>query len=323
MLPELKFVMGAVAKKDFVPELTHFVIEGGRVRGFNGALALCSPIALDIECKPKAVQLVDAIGRCEDTVQLGLTPTGMLNVKSGPFKARVQCFKSTDPEANKAHPEPEGGRVELDGAALLAAFKALWPIVGDDASRVWTNGVLLRDQSAFATNNVTLVEYWVGTAFPHVVNVPRAAVREIIRINEAPLYAQMVEGSSLTFHFPGDRWVRTQVLTTEWPDLRKVLDRESKQEPLDSRLFTGLKTIKPFVDKMNRVYLKGGYISTHIEDDEAATYEVPDLQYEGIYSHEMLCLLNGLATSIDFSAYPAPCIFMGERLRGAIIGMKL
>jgi hypothetical protein len=31
MLDALKFVKGAVAKKDFVPELTHFRITGGRV----------------------------------------------------------------------------------------------------------------------------------------------------------------------------------------------------------------------------------------------------------------------------------------------------
>lgn len=323
MLAELKFVQGAVAKKDFVPELTHFVIEGGRVRGFNGALALCSPIALDIECKPKASQLVEAIARCTDTVQLSLTPTGMLSVKSGAFKARVQCYQSKDPEANQCHPEPEGERVELDGAALLAAFKAIWPVIGDDASRPWTNGVLLRDQSAFATNNVMLVEYWIGSAFPHVVNIPRAAVREVIRINEAPLYAQMVPGTSVTFHFPNGRWVRSQLLVTEWPDLRKVIDVPSTQVPIDTSLFTGLKTIKGFVDKMNRIYMSPGKIATHVVEEEAATYDVPGLAHEGIYSHEMLTLLDGLAQTIDFSTYPAPCAFMGERLRGVIVGMRL
>lgn len=319
MLKELKFVQGAVAKKDFVPALTHFVIENGRVRGFNGTLALCAPISLDISCKPKAAQLVDAIGRCEDTVQLNLTPAGRLSIKSGAFKSLVQCT----PEEDTAHPEPEGGRVELDGAALLSAIKAIWPFVGDDASRPWNCGVLLRDQSAFATNNVTLVEYWIGTAFPHVVNIPRAAVKEMLRIDEAPLYAQMVEGSSVTFHYSDGRWIRTQLLTTEWPDLGKVLNRESKQEPIDPRLFKGLKAVKPFVDKMNRIYLKGGYIATHVDDSEATTYEVPDLQHEGIYAHEMLSLLEGVAVSCDFGAYPNPCVFMGERLRGAIVGMRL
>lgn len=319
MLAELKFVQGAVAKKDLVPALTHFVIENGRVRGFNGTLALSSPITLDIACKPKAAALVEAISKCTDTVQLSLTAKGRLSIKSGAFKSLVDCV-----EFETAHPEPEGERVELDGVALLGALKAVWPFVGDDASRPWSNGVLLKGQSAFATNNVTLVEYWVGSAFPHVVNVPRAAIKEMIRINEPPLYAQMVEGNNITFHYSNGRWIRTQLLVTEWPDLAKVLNAtQGAQVPLDQRLFDGLKAIKNFVDKMNRVYLKGGLIATHVDDEEATSYEVPDLQAEGIYAHEMLCLLEGIAQTIDFSAYPKPCIFMGERLRGAIVGMRL
>ena len=42
MLAELKFVQGAVAKKDFIPSLTHFEIKDGMIKGLNGSLALCA-----------------------------------------------------------------------------------------------------------------------------------------------------------------------------------------------------------------------------------------------------------------------------------------
>lgn len=318
MLPELKFVMGAVAKKDFVPALTHFVIEKGRVQGFNGTLALSSPIALDITCKPKAAQLVAAIANCTDTVQMTLTAAGRLSVKSGPLKVIVPCITE-----DTAKVSPEGERFEVDGVALLNALKAVWDFVGDDASRPWTNGVLLKDQSAFATNNVSLVQYWVGSVFPHVVNLPRAAVREMIRVNEPPTHAQMVDGNNITFHYSNERWVRTQLLTTDWPDLSKILSEPTTQGPLDDRLFKGLKALKPFIDKLGRIYLKPGYITTSADDADGDTYDVPDLQDEGIYSYEILCLLEGIAKTIDLSTYPKPCLFMGERLRGAIVGMRL
>ena len=318
MLKELKFVMGAVAKKDFLPALTHFVIEGGKVRGFNGTLALCSPIALDVTCKPKALQLVAAIANCNETVQLTMTPKGRLSIKSGAFKALVDCV-----EEDTLHAQPEGDRVELDGTALLNGLKVLAPFIGDDASRQWSNGVLLSGQSAFATNNVMIAEYWIGAAFPSVVNIPRAAVKEMLRINEAPVYAQMVEGNSITFHYTDGRWLRTQLYVTEWPDLGRVLNVESKQEPIDERLYAGLKVMKPFVDKMGRIYFEDGMITTHIDPDEAdSTYVVPDLHHDGLYNIEMLASLEGVAKSIDFSAYPKACIFMGERLRGALIGMR-
>jgi DNA polymerase III sliding clamp (beta) subunit (PCNA family) len=316
MLDDLKFVQGAVAKKDFVPSLTHFVIENGLVRGFNGVLALCSSLPLDITCKPKAEPLIRAIGNCTDSVQLSLTPGGKLSIRSGKFKALVECVDGDTP-----HCMPEGDRIEVNGEALLRGLKAMAPFIGNDASRPWSNGVLLKGFSAFATNNVTLVEYWLGTEFPRVVNLPRAAVKEMLRIGEAPTHAQLAE-NSITFHYPNNRWLRTQLYATDWPNLEAVLSQASKQEPMPEGFFDGLATIKPFVDKIGSVYFLGGSICTHANDADGTTFDVPGLQDSGLFQIDMLQKLDGVATSIDWTAYPKPCMFVGENLRGAIVGMR-
>lgn len=319
MLSALKFCAGSVAKKDFVAALTHFRIENGTVRGFNGTLALCSPLPFDIACKPKADMLIKAIANCEDTVQLSLTKAGRLTVKSGVFKAHIDCV-----EGNTPHVEPEGEIVNFDGNALLAGIKIVAPFIGEDASRVWAQGILFKDKSLFATNNIILVQYYTGVNFPVDVNLPRAAIKEMLRINEAPLFAQ-VATNSITFHYSGDRWLRTQLYSTEWPDLSRILDGESVQAPFDTRLFKGLDVIKPFVDKLGSVWFDGsGNISTHLDESEGASYHVPDLQWEGRYNNEMLKLLDGAVETIDWSLYPGACMFRGHKnkLRGAIIGMK-
>ena len=317
MLTELKFVQGSVARKDFLPALTHFVIENGTVRGYNGTLALCSPIPFDIACKPKGDALVRAIGNCGDTVALALTPAGRLSVKSGGFKAFVDCVEGETP-----HVLPTGQHVPIDGAALLAGLKAVQGFIGEDASRPWANGVLLRGQSMFATNNVTLIEYWAGTPFLLAVNIPRPAVREILRIDEAPESAQF-DDSSVTFHYSGGRWLRTQLLSGDWPDLARVLDTPSAQQPIPAGMFEALEKIKHFTDKLNRVFFGDGTISTHQQEGEGASYAVEGLRGPGAYNAEMLALLDGIATTIDFSTHPKPCLFQGERLRGAIIGMRI
>jgi DNA polymerase III sliding clamp (beta) subunit (PCNA family) len=318
MLAELKFVQGAVAKKDFIPSLSHFVIENGTVRGYNGMLALCTPIPFDIECKPKAEPLVKAISNCTETVQLALTAAGRLSIKSGKFKAFVDCH----PDESTPHVQPEGEHVVIDGAAMLQALKVVYPFIGDDASRPWSNGVLLLGQSAFATNNITLVEYWTGSSVPKPLNIPRAAIKELLRIDEAPEAVQMTE-TSITFHFTKGRWLRTQLFATQWPDLTKVLGRDSDPQPLDDRLFEALKTLKPFTDKAGRIIFRGaGKIATHDDETEGAGYEIDGFDHTGVYQIDMLNLLNGNAKSIDWSAYPSPCMFFGDRLRGAIIGMK-
>jgi DNA polymerase III sliding clamp (beta) subunit (PCNA family) len=315
MLAELKFVQGAIAKKDFLPALTHFRIEKGTVRGYNGTLALSSPIPLDLECTPKADPLLKAIANCTEVMSLSMTANGRLAVRSGSFKAFVDCVQGETP-----HVEPEGEDLALDGPLLLAALQALQPFVSDDASRPWSNGILLRGESAYATNNVVLVEYWLGKQLP-TINIPRSAVKEIVRIGEPPIRAQ-ANDRCITFHYTGGRWIRTQLLVTDWPDLKKVLDVTSSAVPIDPKLFVGLETIKPFVDKIGRVLFANGVMTTHENEDEGASFECDTVLPEGIYSLEMLMLLEGVATASDWSLYPKPAMFFGNRLRGAVIGMR-
>jgi DNA polymerase III sliding clamp (beta) subunit (PCNA family) len=181
MLKELKFVQGAVAKKDLLPAMTHFRIEGGTVRSYNGTLAISSPIPLDLDCCPKADEMVKAISRCTDEIMMTITPGGKLSVKSGPLRTLVPLIQGETP-----HVQPAGEPFAFDGEEFLRACKAIEPFIGADASRPFTNGVLLEGQSAFATNNVCLVQYWMSTPFPLRVNVPRAAIREVLRIDRAP-----------------------------------------------------------------------------------------------------------------------------------------
>lgn len=316
MLSELKFVQGAVAKKELIPTLTHFRIEGGTVRSFNGTLALCSPINLDIDCTPKAEPFVKAIQNCKETVTMSMTPAGRLSIKSGSFKAFIECVEEETP-----HVVPDGKEFDIDGDAVLKALKTISPFIGDDASRPWSNGVLLKGESAFATNNVSVIEYWVGSTFPIVCNVPKVAIKEMLRINEPPLRAQ-VNDHSISFHYSDGRWIRTALLDIAWPDLGKILDVPCSAEPIDERIYEALDTIKPFVDKLERVYIQGGNIATTLIEGEGASFDIPDFPHEGVYQLRILNLLKGVATSIDFTSYPKPCIFYGERLRGAIIGMR-
>lgn len=316
MLKELRFVQGAVAKKDFIPALTHFAIEPGRVRGYNGMLALCSPLPFDIACNPKADVLIRAIANCDDTVTLSMTPGGRLSVKSGKFKALVNCVDGETP-----HVEPEGDHIAIDGDALLGAVRTAAPFIGNDASRPWSNGVLFRDDSAFATNNVCLVQCWTGVRFPFPVNIPESAVKEMLRIDEAPVSAQVAE-NSVTFHYGDNRWLRTQLLSTEWPDLERVLNCKSDQRPLDQELFDVLAKLKPFVDKQGHVYMANGVVSTSLDPEAGASYELESATVDSLYNIEMLALLQNGVTTIDWTGYPGPCMFHGERFRGAIIGMR-
>lgn len=317
MLSDLKFVQGAIAKKTLIPTLNHFRIQDGTVRSFNGSLALCSPIQLDINCVPKALPFIKAIQGCDDTVSLSLTATGRLKIVSGNFKAFIDCVDEETP-----HVTPEGDVFPIEGEELLAALKIMLPFISTDASRPWSTGAMLNGQSVYATNNIMLVQYWVGSNFPVICNLPAVAIKEMVRINEPPVSAQATD-KSISFHYPDGRWIRTATISTDWPDLDNILNTECNATPIDKEIFNALDVISPFADDMGRVYIKDDVICTSLTDNEGAHYNIDGLGFEGIYQIEMLKKLEKIATSADFTHYPAPCIFYGERLRGAIIGLKL
>jgi len=334
MIDTLKFVRGAVAKKELVPAMTHFCIEGGLIRAFNGMLALGSPIDFNIDCKPKAVDLVAAITACPDNSVpvLSMTDAGRLKIHCAAFKGYIDCVN----DADTPHVMPEGNEVAgFNGELMLRALQVVEDFIGTDASRAWSTGVLLRGASALATNNVMLIECWVGAQWPVTVNIPRSAVAEILRIGVPPIRAQMAD-RNITFHYEDGRWLRTQLLQNDWPDTDKILNVHSAPAAVPSQLFDGLEAVEHAVDKMGRVWITGGVIRTTLTEGEGATYDVPDIAWKGVYQVQMLQKLKGVADVVDFTLYPQPCIWYGEHklkdkegnvtasmpIRGAIVGMR-
>jgi DNA polymerase III sliding clamp (beta) subunit (PCNA family) len=318
MLKELKFVQGAVAKKDFEPTLTHFHIKNNSIKGTNGSLTLCAPVPLDIEVKPKAIPFVKAIQACKSEVmQLSVTPTGRLSIKAGKFKALIECTDQPFPDI-----EPEGDWVSLEGIPILPALKTLLTYTGEDASRKWSQGVLLRGNKAFATNNIILMEYDLGVTFPVELNVPKKAIAELIRIGAEPL-GMKVTATSVTFMYGQNHWVRTQLYDLGWPDLENLLSRETEYTTLQDEWFDSIETLAPFVDDFQRIIMSEGMVSTRQADEAGASVEIEGFNGSGVYNYKYFMSLRGVISHIDFSSYPMPCLMKGDKIRGVLMGMRL
>jgi DNA polymerase III sliding clamp (beta) subunit (PCNA family) len=319
MLEQLKFVQGAIAKRDFIPALTHFYIHNGFIKGYNGQVALCAPIELDITASPLAAPFIKAIQCCDDVPALHLNDAGNLVVRAGKFRAVVPC--TTEPFPDVA---PEGYRIPLQGD-LLSTFKMLAPIILDDASRVMANSLLLRGQSAFATNNVILVERWMGSPFPIEVAIPRGAVLEIVRIGEEPI-GLCVDKNSVTFIFTGNRWLRTQLYNSAWPDVTTLLNKESVTRIIPVDFFSALKKCEKFCDEHATVIINAGTISTHADANAGAQVTVTgDLPAANArFKIDQLKLLDGICEEIEFLSYPSACAFYARSklLRGVIMGCR-
>lgn len=317
MLKELQFVKGAVAKKDYDPTLTHFLIRNRRVWGFNGVIGLSSPIECDLDIAPAGLPFLKALNACEETVAMHLSPNGQLVIRSGNFRTAVNCVP---PEEHKALP-PAGGFVELEGN-MLSALRKLEPFIATDASRPWACGILFRGSSAFATNNITFIEFWLGSKFPIEVNIPTLAVRELLRIGVEPLGLQVCD-DRLTFYYPEGKWLMTKLSALNWPAMDAVfqLTEGASYEPICETLMAAITKLKPFTDDMGRVIFDGKRVRCS-EDEDTTFIDLPSAPPAGKFNCEQLLALEGVAREIDFTRYPKPVPFRGERVRGVVAGLR-
>jgi hypothetical protein len=311
LLAALKFVSGAVAKSDYLPALQHVAIGGGYVVSFNGTVALCAPIVLDLTACPRADVFAKAIAACTEPAQLHVTEQG-LAVQSGALRVIVPCTKDTFPRVF-----PEGFDAPL-GGAFLPALELLEPLVSTDTSKPWCNGVLLCGSSAYATNNTILCEYWLSHLLPVDVNLPLPAVRALIHIDEEPTRVQVGERSA-TFHFADGRWLRTALCPTAWPQsLTSLLSHTEPLPPLPDGFFAALKQIAPFAE-MDAFIMDNG-LATAADTKHGAHVTVPGLRKGPRFAMAQLRKLEGIATAINFCDYPQPCRFIGDGTRGVILG---
>lgn len=317
MLDALKFVQGAVAKKDFVPVLTHVHIKDGLIQTYNGSLMLCSPIDLTLDCSPRAAPFIKAIQTCKDTIQMSITPTGRLSVKSKGFRTLIECSSEPFPGI-----ELEGERLPLPGEGLLPALRILEPLIAEDASRPWARGILLNKKTATATNNVIVAQLWLDFSFPMMINIPHMAVNELLRIKREPVEMIITEHTA-TFIYDDGRWLRTQLNSTKWPDIDGFFKARVNPNGIDipDGFFEALSDIAPFTDDVDRVHIAEGKVGT--DDSFSTVSEVEGLVGKGCYNASQILLLKGIATKFNFEAWPEPAIFYGDKLRGSLAGMRI
>jgi hypothetical protein len=320
MLKELKFVRGSIAVKDMVPALRHLKIKDGRITGYNGLLSLSTPIDVDFDAVPTAATFIKAVNTCKEETEITRTKTGKLRLKSGNFKAFIECLDDWDAGIS----DPDTDAMLPLNAPLLPVVKKLQPFISVDASRPWSRGILLRDKCAYATNNICLLQQYTGLDLPYELVVPAATVKELIRIGEEPVGIGYNE-KTLTFYYTDGRWMQSGVLDTDWPDINAALDAycTGGGGAFPDNFFSTLAKLVPFLDDSRSVYFsENGSMGTSPHEETGALFDSV-VEKDMRFNADQLLLLEQVASEMSFGNYPDPCGFTGERLRGVIIGMVL
>lgn len=320
MLEALRFVQGAIQKNGITPELEHYQIKNGHVVGFNGYMALSSPIDLTIEALPKATLFHKALQACGDSIAIDTTPAGRLHIKSGNFSAYIPCIER---DVYEAKPR---GTVYPVAPGLAKTFARMLPFIADDATRPWAMGLSIGGGCYTATNNVILLQVWDGHQMP-TFNCPRFAVAEVARIRQDPVSIQIC-ADSVTFHFENGRWLRSQLLEQGWPveKMNSVLERAPDAAaplPLPEGFFDAIETLAPFAESpMSPIFTTAAGLSTgRADSQEGASVRMMGLP-DAAFRLKALMMLRGEIDAIDLTRHPLPCHFFGPNSRGALIGMS-
>lgn len=310
MLDQLKFALRGVAKSDSIPHLRHLRIHNGRVTASDGVLAMSSPVALSFDAAPLATPFVNALAACDEQISITQESVNKIIVRSGNFQAFVPCI---DP---KRVPETKPEGQAFMPVDIVAAFRALRPFVCSDSSKPSVCGILLTGESAYATTNVTVCQYWLGTPFPFDLNIPVSFVDEVLKIKEEPRSIQMCK-NSVTFHYSDERWIRTQLNALEWPHVAEVLNKAwegSAMIPVDPKLKEAVQKLADF----------GGEKITFNKDQietEGAVVAV-ECPQEGSYFTKFLMDVLRVAEEVDWGRYPLPVAFSGNKVRGVLVGVR-
>lgn len=316
MIEALRFVKGAVSEKgkDLVPEMAHFRIVAGSVMAFNGRMALCSPIDLDITAAPKADKFVKALSACGDATSLHMTKSGRLAVRSGKFRAYIDCIE------DYAYDHYPAGETYAVPDNFLEVLRSVSVFIGADASRPWSMAIHVADGSMMATNNIIAVERWLGGALPSMT-IPHFAIKELLRIGQPPTAIQ-TDGHSASFWYADKRWLRTQLVEAAWPRAQFVglLDDAPELQPVPEGLAEALEKLEAFSDADSRVYLTANKITTSADEELGAAVDFEGLPDDCVFNIQMLRLVCSTATAYNLQTSPAH--FRGDKIRGVLMAMS-
>lgn len=321
MIDTLKFVKAAVDRTGHNPILRHFRIKNGTVTANNGRLIIQAPIPSgDIDCCPHAEQFAKAIAACDDVVSMHLD-AGRLVVRSGNFK----CFVPTCDPARFPVSYPEGSRFPIP-EPILPILRKLLPFVSTDENKKWACGVQFANNSAMATNSICIVEHWMPVAFPVIVNLPREAIVELLRVKVEPLSLQ-VSPHSVTFHLPEGAFITASTIKYEWPDVQRVF---AMAEAYTGKLYTAQEVetilrevakLETFTAEDKAIFFHSGTVATTAPGIPGTSIDCPLAPRSGSFRSDQLGALTGLVDGVGFDAYPSPVPFYGgDRLRGVICG---
>lgn len=304
---------------------THCVLKNNQVIAFDGILTIGHPIEEEISACPHTATLLTALQNCGQTMTITQLDSGRLSIKSDKFKALVPCETSGYLPTLSATAD-----AAIPGVAINDNLKKSFEVCGaaveheEMKARVFDCSILVNPGFAAGTNGFVLIEHWHGIDLPPDMVLPGRCAAAVAACSK-PLIGFGYSGHSVTFHFEGGAFIKSQLYVEKWPYYQKMFKENPNAWPLPPNFFEAVKTLEPFVDKdLPYIYLCKNLMQTAAKAEDGATFEIEGLPQMKAFNIKFLNMIKGLATKIDFgNSTDDFAAFFGEGLRGMIAPVRV
>lgn len=297
---------------------------------FNGQISAGFPIVEELTLCPQLDKLKAALNKCGKSLAITETPGGQLSVKGEKLRAIVNCCGTALPPA-----EPDAPIAIVDDK-IKDAFKVVGSLAKESGERLVEASILLEAYQATGTNGGAVLQYYHGIDLPPHMVLPKAYCDAVAKYPK-PLtgfgfsWGMDNNVKTVTFHFDGGAWLKTQCYHDRWPDVSPVLNCQSFPIETPQGLFEAFEAVSHFSED-GWATLADGAVMSHDDNSIGAQYEVLGIQGGKKFKPELVKLIAAHAKTIDLTTYGDRAFFFGGEqgtngpvpgaIRGAIIGYE-
>lgn len=313
LIEALKFA--AIAGKDDNDEKNQYVaISDNWLSVENDTFTLGINVDVNLELCPHSEMFKAALQQCGQQFQLTQLDAA-ISLKSGNFRAAVPAID----RALLAPFAPDPAVATINDKLRDGFAACLRVIPRKDDTRIYTKGAMLKANTIIATNGGIALEFWHGIDLPGPLLIPRKTIETIIKIGK-PLSQFGFSDSSVTFYFNDLSFIKTRLLTGEFPNMQPSFENVAgKFVPTWKGFYEGLSAINAFV-KDDVIHFHSNCLASHSSLELGANYRVETLPPSYVFSAAYWRAIEPLAQQICMAPVGKPFAFLGENVRGLIIG---
>lgn len=325
LLAAVQFVEGV--ENDTFENSAFAKLSGGMIVAHSNIMGAGFPIQEQLSLCPNMEKLKAALTRCGKTMAV-TESNGKLSIKGDKLRAMVPCLAEPLPDYL-----PDAPVVTGEFNILKEAFKVCANVADEKSERCMYASILLDPNTATATNGKVLIQYWHGISnLPGGTVVPAIFAKQIVgsKYNITGIGgnydAEAGFMRSLTIWFENGAWLKTQCYEDRWQAFDQLLNVASNPQPVPAGLFEAVEAVTPFCEENGAIHFGDGFVSSHPNPDEGASYPVKGLLPGKIFHGKLIKQVSPHISTIDLLSQPDRAFFFGgspaNPIRGVFMGMS-